>query len=1512
MPETLRPDIVDLQTRLLSGPSLRDAASNALRPALNALYPNLDIDPQLAIVVTPSWRIEEDRVVAGPEQFESLTDVLVRLGVHGTTVTWLDGEHFLTRQPGGGPVIHLPVKIEAVGRLVNELSTLLFVAYQEQQIAYWNTATRADEPRWYQLSDALREQWNVVDSQGWDAERLAMARALYRFPDKQQRLHIDPYKTRACLIDVDREHRTGDRHLNVLPIAVLAGTSGQRTIITTHSITRGFRDFDSFDDLGEALADLLARTTGTEHLKWRLFEPEGNFFDQQACTLLALDADVIGSFDLSQRASDTSAFPDGESLTPNTRAASDFEQLRPLLPRWLDSASTADQTCYSRHLLDLAILQNHTRGKSFQHEIPTLHAYTVEQLTAQIRKDHPTTPDIRVENIEITITSLVVWGTFVVPGQTETLTLTLIELALQNLAGLPMGIKTVRHADGSPTPDWMTPQYLETLVTTVDIGNLYPAMLKRRLIEDPIEAPALGQLYTDQLPIELALLALQCKIRGAAGLDEQGYRYVIAALATTPADRLVNGQRIVVRPLAFQPHRTNGNTDTVANMFTIGPEDTDKGPCLLYRPLLDPPLIQYPGQTNLLYAIQHSSSLRQSVLAWLPDDVRFNYSQYVFPGTLMSIWTLPQLLVDPTVALDMTGPVSLAQDNAIEADVVTALFNANVQAMITQADRQSVSNAEARWATLKRGGWMLFNTALPFLGRSIGTAAWIWQIMDDMQTLIDAQNEQPGTIEWTALTDVLLTLGMILAHRAASSRQTQHRTVITPKEKPIPFKPKVTRLADIGGAVFPSAHEPSLVTVSALSRSKPSLGMFLDTLEVEKPAPLVGPASAGPHQHLFSHESRWYAPVGERWFEVSINDDEQIQIIDSRQRVIRAGPLLIHNTGGQWFIDLRLRLRGGGLGSRRKKMQQENQRRLNEKKVALAAFEATLEDKQQELINVRKAMLGAPPDAASAARQHFLDTLDSQIRAYAAHTQELKALNALEPVPNYRAAIVERLSLQLFLMQSWLDEHTRDFRDGLSTTLTLLDEEQPLNNPERSASFTRMTDMTQGMIEKIELANSRFQELSLLGREACEVTRVYKAKLPPFTLSDLKLLQITLAEHLCLKEASTPSLDAQMSLDRLIDDASLNIRSALDLSGDESLLNLGERIEAMDMLAQQFSTIDQRFVDLVAEYPEHVIADRLEHVRTRVAEFSQDTLNHLTRLLQERRLVEPAPGPSRPVTTPTKKIIKTRFKGTVVGEPRKSTDGRDTGLVDVKAPLTGKVIATFHEKSPGVWLRRVTSRSVPERPAPRLTESLADGQALLDGLAAFDRRVQAQISRAPRIPAEIQDLYQQHAGRLREVIKHIDQSLLASNRTEKPDSAAMVLRNALESAVSTLHETGRNTRIRMIKEQPPTAARVEWLKSEGEVDIARVTTRRRLKGPGKDYLDEYEVLDRRTREVLWYAHFHYASTADPVGSFTAAHLKTVAQRRLGGAIEQDNAGQELIAIYRSEISHAQASSMFFS
>ncbi|MCY1188537.1 hypothetical protein D9M73_296570 [compost metagenome] len=57
--------------------------------------------------------------------------------------------------------------------------------------------------------------------------------------------------------------------------------------------------------------------------------------------------------------------------------------------------------------------------------------------------------------------------------------------------------------------------------------------------------------------------------------------------------------------------------------------------------------------------------------------------------------------------------------------------------------------------------------------------------------------------------------------------------------------------------------------------------------------------------------------MGERWFEVAVEDTGEVSIIDSRQQPVRSGPALISNQRGDWFVDIRLRLRGGGLSSRR-------------------------------------------------------------------------------------------------------------------------------------------------------------------------------------------------------------------------------------------------------------------------------------------------------------------------------------------------------------------------------------------------------------------------------------------------------------------------------------------------------------------------------------------------------------------------------------------------------------------
>jgi len=116
-----------------------------------------------------------------------------------------------------------------------------------------------------------------------------------------------------------------------------------------------------------------------------------------------------------------------------------FDNLQNQIPDWLENASSADLTRYSRHLMDLANLREQDAGKSFLDDIPTLQAFTLQKLREQMIKDQPGASAAKLENVEIRVTSLIVLGTFIVPGQTQTLNLSLVELALQNLIALSSG-----------------------------------------------------------------------------------------------------------------------------------------------------------------------------------------------------------------------------------------------------------------------------------------------------------------------------------------------------------------------------------------------------------------------------------------------------------------------------------------------------------------------------------------------------------------------------------------------------------------------------------------------------------------------------------------------------------------------------------------------------------------------------------------------------------------------------------------------------------------------------------------------------------------------------------------------------------------------------------------------------------------------------------------------------------------------------------------------------------------
>ena len=239
----------------------------------------------------------------------------------------------------------------------------------------------------------------------------------------------------------------------------------------------------------------------------------------------------------------------------------------------------------------------------------------------------------------------------------------------------------------------------------------------------------------------------------------------------------------------------------------------------------------------------------------------------------------------------------------------------------------------------------------------------------------------------------------------------------------------------------------------------------------------------------------------------------------------------------------------------------------------------------------------------------------------------------------------------------------------------------------------------------------------------------------------------------------------------------------------------------------------------------------LESLRQQIDEFSQRAAHNLAQLLKERKALEPKPGSSKAAQTPRRKIIKTRFNSVVVGEPRQ-TEAR---WWMSRRPLTGRVIATFHEKdarglgrtsalrTPGTTVRRPGDQhhrrpgraSEKNRPPPCGPWATPKNQ---DAFRWKSKRCSTSTPLAWSAPWPT-----------------IEAALTRLNLTESDRPSAATLNQQLNVAAERLYELGTQTRVGMTKQQAPTAARVEWLHGLGQVKITKVVSRRRLKGPGKDF-----------------------------------------------------------------------------
>lgn len=1447
-PEKSLVDKSDLVSQISHGPTLDEVASSLLRDSLQTLYPDLAIDPDLAIIATPRWQVTNNHVEAGPTQFEPLTHALIRQGLYGTKANYIEGEHFLTVEPDADNPIHLAVSVEEIAGVLNDSAPLLFVEFQGRQLDFWNSKVNT-VARWESLSNSLRKALNVQQVKGLNADECAMAREVSIEADSALRKNVNSELSaiQACLIDIDTAENEGSSHLLIGGALVLKATARQRDLLVMFTIERGFESFSSMAQLGASLPSRLAEPLAGLTLKWRLYEPQGNVFDHMAWALIASQLDDIASLPLPEGSTSDEFEP---KTGIDSKDYAQFKQLEAAIPDWLRKAQPNDVRDYGRYISALGKLYLQPDTTAAKAEIATFHEYSRQKMQAAIIADTRAigAASLPLDELRIRITNSFTVNNLTLPNPLDHRTETLAEFAMENEASY---MATVFFIHGEPVPAWLTPDFLLTLSAQVDVGKAYLAELKQKLIDDPVESRRQENLYSDQLRLLLPLMALEGKVKREAGIDERGYQYICALFDPGSNTR----DAVAIYPLTLTPkHRLIGTSDTVTNMFIISPRDALGGPCLLYRPMLDQPLLQFPSRQNLLYALHQPGELRDSVLAWLPDKtLSFEYAQYVFPVGLPSPWLLAEQVVNPLQRVDRFGQVEFEQEE-ITGNIRTTLFKSNARAVVDLADRQSQSNAERRWSLLKDSGWALFSVTSNFLSGAVGAAVWVWQVINEIQQALDAHDNDDRFIEWTSLGDVLLMVGIIISHHAVMRRKVESRKPRTLESPMTPEKtpalPDVITLNPVPlAAELQASHCSSLEIGSIPRRTSTALGTYLDTFKVSAidltDEALTTLSEAPPH--LYQLDYKTYAKVAERWFNVVVDGDDQVTIVHPDD-YNKTGPLLANDAKGQWVLDLRLRLRGGGPKSRLKVLKAAKEQRKHQLETALQAFKSEEAALQSDLLKAQNEMLDAKAGAYDALSLLYSGKLEGQIEAYQETLERLHEWRNLGGTIGYTFDLL-RLSTELQKYLSfWFTLKKHQY---VQATAVLI---EPPKSDEASLrsyveSIQQATDLSHEMVDKLTLSQSTLKGIRAAGRPGFVEALAISKLMPSFTALQLKANEMGMSQELCMVEQASPLMTAaRTDIGKVIISAATAAHHVADLvKVTENATDATAQVELLGGLVETFSDADQRLKELPDTYPGLLKQNQLEHLRMLIDEFSQLAFTRLQALLPENELL-PAQSPAERVRPgPSRQPIK-------VSKSRPRDPGTREATKSDEAPLTPLM------------------PKLSEPPAPQLKDMqiIEAGLELNLDTTQFIERTRKDALRPKRIPADMQDLFDQQALKIEQNAASVD---LAMARMKNPPPVAN-LSAELRQAARTLRAEGVRVRAGLYKRRKPTQSGFKWLHENQQLSINRNEQGRIRTQQLGDWFQEYRVLDKTSNnQELWVAHFHYETSRSPADKPSTAHLK---------------------------------------
>lgn len=295
--------------------------------------------------------------------------------------------------------------------------------------------------------------------------------------------------------------------------------------------------------------------------------------------------------------------------------------------------------------------------------------------------------------------------------------------------------------------------------------------------------------------------------------------------------------------------------------------------------------------------------MQRSVLDWLDAPARARYAKGGFhqPHLVRFGQGSEFAPINVPTAATLKGV-------PLDTDVLAELYKDSVNALVTVADRQSVSTEESRWIGYRAVGWTVFNALLPILPGPF-TAGWLIQAMAASNvTLVTQAGCDKGAVD-DQLVDLLFNIALVLlvhtTGRALAIREFRHPVLPAPAAATV-----ATQLLPAPLQAFDANAHLNFSWARAQYQLSPEDATALASYRVAAPQPLPEPLPHGALRGLYLDGERWLLPLDGHFYPVMV-DDGLVRIVDAA-RPQTPGPWVERDEVGRWRLDLHPRLRGGG------------------------------------------------------------------------------------------------------------------------------------------------------------------------------------------------------------------------------------------------------------------------------------------------------------------------------------------------------------------------------------------------------------------------------------------------------------------------------------------------------------------------------------------------------------------------------------------------------------------------